>query len=743
MKQIMISIVLLLSFAEVVVAAEPPNRVNYQGVLRDDQGQPMNGEFAMIFRFYDTDGGAPPCPAVGGTLLLTDGHLFPQLVAVTGGLFNVHLGGGSLGPGTVNTLAEAFRDNATVYMEVKVGNETLCPRVQIVSAAYALNADHLDGKTSAEFLDTSGTAQTKSGPLTVDTSAVAGYAVEGRGQTGGGYFWDTDQSGDAYVGSAGYGIVAYGNTAGGYFQDTDSSGHAKVGFVDYGIFAYGSFMGGYFQDLDNSGYARVGFGDYGIQGYGNAAGGYFKDNNNSGYANVGSAGYGIQAYGNEMGGYFIDLDSSGYARVGYGSFKIQGGGSVSFVQNHPADKDAVIVYAAPEGDEVATYTRGTARLIGGEARVQLGETFKWVTNPDLGLTAHVTPRGEWGDLYVDSVTTEELVVRSQDGTATDVTFDYLVYGLRIGFEEISVVQEKTQESYIPSMKDHRERYERQPELRRYNALERFKTMRMEQGLPETVDMTASTALKAAIEEYDPAVHGPVDSERPELEPPIHEGRTNRNLLERPNPEGHTDGPTTIAPAVGHPQPKPQTGVVPMDPEGNFYGRSFRPDSPDLAGYYSVSEQVEMGDVLVLDPYNPGLMKPGEIAADPTVVGIVSGEPGVLLGRSMTRIEEADADLAQQLREARSQDDEEVSARIWKELEAKFHRTHAPVALSGIVFCKVDAGYGSIRAGDLLTSSQTRGHARRADDPAVGTIVGKALEPIEQGTGLIKVLVMLR
>ena len=32
---------------------------------------------------------------------------------------------------------------------------------------------------------------------------------------------------------------------------------------------------------------------------------------------------------------------------------------------------------------------------------------------------------------------------------------------------------------------------------------------------------------------------------------------------------------------------------------------------------------------------------------------------------------------------------------------------------------------------------------RADEPAPGTVLGKALEPLNAGTGAIKVLVMLR
>ena len=35
------------------------------------------------------------------------------------------------------------------------------------------------------------------------------------------------------------------------------------------------------------------------------------------------------------------------------------------------------MYSSLEGDEVGTYTRGTARLVEGEARVDLGQTFRW------------------------------------------------------------------------------------------------------------------------------------------------------------------------------------------------------------------------------------------------------------------------------------------------------------------------------------------------------------------------------
>ena len=488
-----------------VGAAGAPDLLNYQGVLRDASDNPLDGSYDMIFNFYNAD--------VGGDQILYDKQTGGGAVIVTGGLFNVALGSGAIfdgtGPGTYTSLTEMFAAYGTVYLEIDVAGELLNPRVQVVSAAYAMNAARLEGRLAGEFIDTSSTAQSKSGPLTADASAIAfstgitgygtqqggyfedldssGYAIAGFGDTGvqaagngmGGYFLNRIGSGYAYIGTANRGIEGYGSDRGGHFADLDHSGFAEVGYGDYGIHGYGNEAGGYFQDTNHSGHAWVGYGDYGVYARGNSAGGYFSDLDGSGYAYTGYGDYGIQGYGDTGGGYFEDTSSSSWARVGYDTYKIQGPGTVTFIQNHPENPEQVIVYAAPEGDEVATYTRGSGRLVDGEARVQLGDTFALVTNPDIGLTAHVTPRGRSADLYVQSVTTGEIIVRSDGPSSLDASFDYFVYGLRIGFEEISIVQEKRREAYIPSMNEHRDRYQRNPELRAFNALERFKGMRSE------------------------------------------------------------------------------------------------------------------------------------------------------------------------------------------------------------------------------------------------------------------------
>src|SRR5207245_2843133 len=69
----------------------------------------------------------------------------------------------------------------------------------------------------------------------------------------------------------------------------------------------------------------------------------------------------------------------------------------------------------------------------------------------------------------------------------------------------------------------------------------------------------------------------------------------------------------------------------------------------------------------------------------------------------------------------------------------------PVALMGKVCCKVDAQYSPIEVGDLLTTSPTPGHAMKAADPlkAFGSVIGKALRPLDAGQGMIPILIALQ
>ncbi len=134
---------------------------------------------------------------------------------------------------------------------------------------------------------------------------------------------------------------------------------------------------------------------------------------------------------------------------------------------------------------------------------------------------------------------------------------------------------------------------------------------------------------------------------------------------------------------------------------------------DCAEEFAVKdlEAIEPGTVMVLDEGDS--LRPSTEAYDKKVAGVVSGagnlKPGLVLDK---KPEQTD---------------------------------RLPIALMGKVYCQVDAQYGQIEVGDLLTTSPTPGHAMKATDPlkAFGTIIGKALRPLETGKGLIPILVTLQ
>ena len=74
-----------------------------------------------------------------------------------------------------------------------------------------------------------------------------------------------------------------------------------------------------------------------------------------------------------------------------------------------------------------------------------------------------------------------------------------------------------------------------------------------------------------------------------------------------------------------------------------------------------------------------------------------------------------------------------------------NETEVPLAVVRIVPCKVSAESGPIEVGDLLVTSSTPGHTMKGVDRSkrVGSVVGKSLERLEQGTGVIRVLATLQ
>ncbi len=113
--------------------------------------------------------------------------------------------------------------------------------------------------------------------------------------------------------------------------------------------------------------------------------------------------------------------------------------SKSFIQAHPVDERKEVVYMALEGGEAGTYVRGTARLCEGEAVIALPEHFSLVTSEE-GLSIQLTPRDEWLQLYAVRLNTEKIIVQETQGKSGQ--FDYLLQGVRKGYENHQSIQEK-------------------------------------------------------------------------------------------------------------------------------------------------------------------------------------------------------------------------------------------------------------------------------------------------------------
>jgi len=139
---------------------------------------------------------------------------------------------------------------------------------------------------------------------------------------------------------------------------------------------------------------------------------------------------------------------------------------------------------------------------------------------------------------------------------------------------------------------------------------------------------------------------------------------------------------------------------------------------DLSEQFEVDNTEEWGNVVPgmvvsIDEENPGKLIVSQSSYDRKVAGIISGaggvNPGMLMGQDGSI---ADGDY--------------------------------PIALTGRVYCLADASQGSIRPGDLLTTSDTPGHAMKvaAHNKAHGAIIGKAMTSLDEGCGLVLVLVSL-
>ncbi len=129
--------------------------------------------------------------------------------------------------------------------------------------------------------------------------------------------------------------------------------------------------------------------------------------------------------------------------------RCSGGKTDRFVAEHPRDPTQEISYYVQEGPEVGVYLRGRAHLAEGRARVSLPEHFGDVASPD-GLTVQLTPRSAASlGVAATSLSTSEIVIEELFEGRGEYDVDYVVHGVRKGYEAYPVVQPKRHPLPVP------------------------------------------------------------------------------------------------------------------------------------------------------------------------------------------------------------------------------------------------------------------------------------------------------
>jgi hypothetical protein len=145
-------------------------------------------------------------------------------------------------------------------------------------------------------------------------------------------------------------------------------------------------------------------------------------------------------------------------------------------------------------------------------------------------------------------------------------------------------------------------------------------------------------------------------------------------------------------------------IVARDASADIYANLFQGTATaaryqDLAEFYRADADYDPGTVLIFG--GDSEVTVSNTLSDTRLAGVVTTDPGFIMGKDMEGV-------------------------------------RACIALQGRVPCKV---VGRVKKGEMLTTSAVAGHATRALDPKIGTIIGKALEDKDYSeAGVIEVAV---
>ncbi len=155
----------------------------------------------------------------------------------------------------------------------------------------------------------------------------------------------------------------------------------------------------------------------------------------------------------------------------------------------------------------------------------------------------------------------------------------------------------------------------------------------------------------------------------------------------------------------------------VDGSGRAYANNgYATGGADFAESFAIAGNktaYEPGDVLVIDTSTTRRLTRGSQPYSTLVAGVYSTRPGVIASPY-------------------GMDDDNLQKEV-------------PLAVIGVVPCKVSAENGPIAVGDLLVTASLPGYAMRGTDRSrmLGAVVGKALQSLDSGTGVVQILVSLQ
>lgn len=151
---------LLMSFASFSVAI--PGVISYQGVLKNNSGQPITTPVDVIFTFWDAETGGAQIGAFSDTDSITPS---------SNGTFATAIGDE---PG--NPIPAAIFATDSVWLNISIGGTSLAPRTRMIAVPYAVQSAHASSADSAATAASATDADTATNADMVDNKHAADFA---------------------------------------------------------------------------------------------------------------------------------------------------------------------------------------------------------------------------------------------------------------------------------------------------------------------------------------------------------------------------------------------------------------------------------------------------------------------------------------------------------------------------------------------------------------------------------------